>query len=246
MATILSELPALAEDCVIRKGTICFHPNLIQGSEEWLQMRCGLLTASEMKLIVTPTLKVAANDKERAHVAELAAQRVNRYVEPHYIGDEMLRGHDDEVEATILYGQRYAPVEPIGFITNNRWGFTLGYSPDAKVIGQNGGIENKSRRQKFQIDTICNLEMPVDYVIQVQTGLLVSEWDWIDFNSYCGGMPMMTLRVWPDPVTQAAIINAASECEARIAARIARYHEVLKSDALLIPTERKIEQEMFT
>src|SRR3546814_7425770 len=35
---------------------LVYHTDLIQGSEEWLQARCGLLTASEMKLIVTPTL----------------------------------------------------------------------------------------------------------------------------------------------------------------------------------------------
>ena len=34
------------------------HAEMIQGSDEWLAARCGLLTASEMKLIVTPTLKI--------------------------------------------------------------------------------------------------------------------------------------------------------------------------------------------
>jgi hypothetical protein len=224
---------------------IRIYPNVIQGSDEWLAMRCGLLTASEMKLVITPTLKAAANDKERAHVAELAAQRITGYVEPQYVSDDMLRGRDDEIEATNLYGKTYHPVESIGFITNDRFGFTIGYSPDAKLLGKNAGIENKSRRQKFQVDTICNLEMPSDYVIQLQTGLLVSEWDWIDFNSYSGGLPMITLRIWPDPVIQEAIVNVAGECERRICERVARYHEVLASDALLIPTERRIEQEMF-
>jgi len=222
-----------------------YHSNVIQGSEEWLAMRCGLLTASEMKLVITPTLKAAANDKERAHVAELAAQRITKYVEPHYVSDDMLRGHDDEIEATNLYSKTYHPVEAVGFITNDRFGFTIGYSPDAKLVGKNAGIENKSRRQRFQVDTICNLEMPSDYVIQLQTGLLVSEWEWIDFNSYSGGLPMVTLRIWPDPVIQEAIVNVAGECERRICERIARYHEVLASDALLIPTERRVEVEMY-
>jgi len=64
---------------------ITYHPEVDQGSEEWLAMRCGLLTASEMKLILTPTLKIANNDKTRAHVWELAAQRITRYTEPTYI-----------------------------------------------------------------------------------------------------------------------------------------------------------------
>jgi len=223
-----------------------YHRDLIQGSDEWLAQRCGMLTASEMKLIVTPgTLKPASNDKERAHVCELAAQRITKYVEPHYVGDDMLRGHDDEIEATLIYSKTYAPIEQVGFITNDRWGFTLGYSPDGKVIGKPAGIENKSRRQKFQVDTICNLVMPADFSIQIQTGLLVSEWEWIDFNSYCGGMPMVTLRIFPDEVLQNAIVEAAGECERRIADRIERYHEALASKARLTPTERKIQQEMY-
>ena len=55
-----------------------------------MQARCGLLTASEMKLIITPTLKIASNDKERAHIYELAAQRITNYVEPSYVGDDKL------------------------------------------------------------------------------------------------------------------------------------------------------------
>ena len=40
------------------------HNDFIQGDEAWLQARCGLLTASEMKLILTPTLKTADNHME--------------------------------------------------------------------------------------------------------------------------------------------------------------------------------------
>ena len=39
--------------------TITYHPELIQGSDEWHAARCGLLTASEMKLIVTPPPELA-------------------------------------------------------------------------------------------------------------------------------------------------------------------------------------------
>ena len=121
-------------------GHIKYHTDLIQGSDEWLQARCGLLTASEMKLIVTPTLKIANNDKERSHLYELLAQRITQYVEPHYISDDMLRGHEDEVDARILYNDNYAPVTDMGFITNSKWGFTIGYSPDG-LVGDDGLIE---------------------------------------------------------------------------------------------------------
>ena len=116
---------------------IIYYAEMIQGSEAWHSIRCGLPTASEMKLLVTPTLKVAANEKERAHMWELLAQRLTKHVEPRYISDDMLRGQEDEIEAVALYAKTYEPVERVGFITNDRWGFTVGYSPDA-LVGADG------------------------------------------------------------------------------------------------------------
>ena len=225
-------------------GHIRYYADLEQGSDAWFQARCGILTASEMKLIITPTLKPAGNDKERAHLYELLAQRITGYVEPHYIGDDMLRGHEDEIEARILYNDTYASVEEMGFITNSRWGFTIGYSPDG-LVGKDGLIECKSRRQKYQVQTIVNGGVPDDYVIQVQTGLLVSERKWLDFISYSGGLPMTTIRVFPDRAIQDAIIAAATAFENRIADARFKYDQATRSNARMIPTERRVEQEMY-
>ncbi len=227
--------------------TITYHKELIQGSEEWASARCGLLTASEMHLIITPTLKVASNDKERSHLYELLSQRITRYVEPHYISDDMLRGLDDEEDALKLYAKTYAPIQRVGFVTNDKWGFTIGYSPDA-LIGDDGQVECKSRRAKYQIRTfieyVANGQIDPDFMIQVQTGLLVSERKWCDLVSYCGGLPMATVRVFPDKKIQDAIQEAASAFEARLTAAQEKYTAVIASKALLIPTERKIREEM--
>lgn len=224
--------------------TITYHRDLIQGSDEWLAARTGLLTASEMKLIITPTLKIADNDKTRAHVWELLAQRLTRYVEPHYISDDMLRGVQDEIDARTLYAEKYAPAEEVGFITNDIWGFTIGYSPDG-LVGDDGLIECKGRRQRFQIETIASGEMPSDYLMQVQTGLLVTGRKWLDFVSYSGGLPMVTIRIYPDPVVQNAIIAAATAFEAKLAEQLAAFHAAMGSKARLIQTERRTTQEMF-
>lgn len=228
--------------------TIKHHPDLIQGSDEWLATRCGLLTASEMKLIITPTLKPARNDKERAHLYELLAQRITRHVEPQYVGDDMLRGQAEEVEAKILYAAMYEPVRDVGFITNDRWGFTIGYSPDG-LVGDGGLIECKSRRQKYQIQTLVEnvLEetIPPDYAIQIQTALLVSEREWCDFISYSGGLPMAVIRVYPIADVQEAIVAVAADFERLLAIRWQQYREVLASAARLAPTERRVELEIM-
>lgn len=222
---------------------ITYHRDLIQGSDEWLKARCGLLTASEMKLIITPTLKVARNDKATAHLYELLAQRITGHVEPRYISEDMLRGQVDEIEARMLYAKHYAPIEEVGFITNDQWGFTLGCSPDG-LVGDDGMIECKSRRQKFQAETIISGEMPSDYWIQVQTALLVTGRIWCDFISYCGGMPMVTIRMYADDESQHAIVRAVTVFEEAMADRMAEYRMVLDGNTRLIPTERRIEQEM--
>jgi len=221
-----------------------YHRDLIQGSDEWHAQRRGTLTASEMSLILTPKLKATSNDKERMHVFELSAQRVSEYVEPSYIGDNMLRGWDDEIEARNLYSQHYAPVTEVGFITCDRWGFTIGYSPDG-LVGDDGLIECKSRKQKFQIQTIATNEVPEEYVLQLQTGLLVTGREWIDFVSYSGGLPLFVKRVFPDAEMQAAIVAAATAFEQRVAERVAEYHATLAAMPKLIPTERKVIQEMY-
>ena len=226
---------------------VTYYPDLVQGSDEWKAVRCGLLTASEMSLIVSPTLKLASNDKERAHLYELLAQRITRYVEPHYISDDMLRGHEDELDAKIAYNDAYAPVRDMGFITNDKWGFTLGYSPDG-LIGDDGLIEIKSRRQKYQIQTIVEYlkieTAPPEYMLQIQTGLLVSEREWCDFISYCGGLPMVTIRVYPIPEVQEGILTSAAAFEERMREKMSVVGAAFISPARLLPTERRIEQEI--
>lgn len=223
---------------------LTIHEEVIQGSDQWLAMRRGILTASEMKLIVTPTLKVANNDKEKTHLYELLGQRITGYVEPFYISDDMMRGMVDEITARELYAEKYASVTEVGFITNDKWGWVMGYSPDA-LVGDDGAIECKSRRAKYQVETLLANKLPDEYLLQVQTGLLVSEREWIDFVSYSAGLPMFTLRVYPDPVVQQAILNAAHLFYDRLDVLFADYQaRLLDPASRLIPTERKIEQEI--
>lgn len=219
--------------------TVLYHPELIQGSEEWFEQRRGTLTASEMKLIITPAkLQYASNEKERTHLYELASQRITKFVEPHYIGDDMLRGMDDELDAKRYYEDNFSRVTDCGFIANDRWGFVLGYSPDG-LVGEDGLIECKGRRAKFQLQTIIEDKVPEEYMIQLQTGLLVSERKWIDFISFCGGMPMYVVRVFHDDVIQKAIVEAAKIFHEKLDKMIATYNDRMKVGKW-VQTERRI------
>lgn len=232
------DAPERVADATSAGAHITYHNDLIQGSDEWLAARCGLLTASEMKLIVTPTLKVADNDKTRAHVYELLFQRMTGFVEPQYVSDAMLRGQEDEIYARAAYEKHYAPVTEVGFVTNDRFGFTIGYSPDG-LVGDDGLIECKSRSGKYQVQTIAENAVPAEYMIQLQTGLLVSERKWIDFISYSGGLPMFVKRVEADPLIQGAIMAAATAFEAKLADKEREYRATLAGMRKVIETERR-------
>ena len=219
------------------------HIEVTQGTDEWLEARRGMLTASEVERIITPTLKVAQNGQSRKHVYAIAAQRITGYVEPSYFSDAMLRGHEDEVAARASYSRHYAPVDEAGLLVRDFGDFRLGYSPDG-LVGTDGLIECKSRAQAFHVQTIAGGEMPPDFLIQVQSGLLVSARQWCDFISYCGGMPMGVFRVFPDEGVQAAIIDAARAFEAQVAETIAKYSRNVTLRGF-IPTERRVVEEMI-
>lgn len=221
-----------------------YHPSLIQGSDAWLAARCGLLCASEMKKIITPTLKVANNGDTRTHAYELAFQRITRFVEPQYVSDSMLRGQEEEIYARAAYEEHYTNVAEIGFITNDKLGFTLGYSPDG-LVGDDGLLECKSRCGKYQVQTIVQDEVPDEFVIQLQTALLVSERKWIDFVSYCGGLPMFVKRVEPDPEIQEAIVKAAIAFEERVVETERDYRAMLAAMPKFISTERREAMEII-
>ena len=221
--------------------TITYHDDLEQGSDEWLEQRLGVLTASEIDLVITKTFKTASNEKTRMHVYTLLSQRITKYVEPQYISDKMLRGHDDEITANELYSERYAQVRSCGFITNDSLGFVMGYSPDG-LVGDEGGTEVKSRDPKFQVKTIVEDKVPDEFMPQIQDGLFVSQRKWIDFISYSAGLPIFVKRVFPIVEHQVAIKKAAIAFEQNIKDAMEKYMVNSKG---LIETERTVEGDLI-
>ncbi|MEB3212941.1 MAG: YqaJ viral recombinase family protein [Leptolyngbyaceae bacterium] len=220
--------------------TVTYHNDIVQHTEEWLNLRLGLLTASEICRILTPAkLQYVTGEKEKAHLYEILAQRINGFAEPVFQSYDMFRGLEDEVEAKNYYRNNYDDIVDTGFITNDKWGFTLGYSPDG-LVGDDGLVECKSRVAKYQIQTIIDNKMPDDYKIQVQAGLLISERKWCDFISYCNGMKMYVTRIYPDPEVQDAIVTAATTFHQRLDELAEVYSKrVLDKNIRLIQTEYK-------
>lgn len=223
--------------------TLHVLPDLIQGTDEWHDQRRGIVTASVVgKLITTKTVRPADNDYSRSLTAQLVAERLTGHTEPTYVNDDMLRGVEDEPRAVEKYAEHYGvEVQTVGFMVRDDWGYSIGYSPDG-LVGDDGLIECKSRRPKKQLQTILAGEVPVENMAQLQCGLLVADRAWIDYVSYCGGMPLWVKRVYPNPDWYRAIVTAVAKFEATADEWTAAYAEATKG---LAATERAVELEMI-
>lgn len=189
------------------------YPDLEQGSEEWLKARCGMVTASVVGQLITPsTRKVASNDTSRGLLASLVAERITGEVEPTYTSDDMMRGILHEPIARDLYSQHWAPVTEMGFMVRKESGWRLGYSPDG-LVGDDGLIEIKCPRAKAHVQTILADEVPPQYVAQCQAGLFVTGRAWLDFVSFRAGLPLYRKRVLPDERWHDAIAAAVAAFE---------------------------------
>ena len=82
-------------------------------------------------------------------------------------------------------------------------------------------------------------------MLQIQTGLLVTGRKWLDFVSYCAGLPMYVKRVFHDEKIQDAIVAAAWGFEQRIKLAHEKYNEWIRNQNPLINTERQIEEEII-
>lgn len=217
--------------------TLHIYKELEQGTEEWLNARCGIVTASVVgQLITAKTLKVADNETARTLTKHLAAERITQYVEPTFTSADMERGNFSEPIARDIYSERYAPASEVGFMLLEQHGYRLGFSPDG-VVGDDGLIEIKAPRQKKHLTTILNDTVPLEHMAQIQTGLMVSGREWLDFISYCGGMPLFVKRVFPNEKWFNAIHDAATAFEENVTDIIDSYRELTK-DA---PTTERID-----
>ena len=261
--------------------TLHIYKELDQGTPEWLDARCGILTASVIGQLVSSRQPTAIeadcpdcgavasepcigkrspaplktlhparaavartmprvisadleSDTARGLILTLAAERITSHVEPMMMSRDMERGTLDEPYAREVYAERYAPVEELGFMVREFNGYRLGYSPDG-LVGDDGLIEIKSRKQKIQLKAFLNDEVPAENMAQVQTGLIVSGREWCDYVSYCGGMPLYVKRVYPDPAWHDAILDAAFNLEMEVDGIVGAY---LTRTAGNPPTER--------
>lgn len=222
--------------------TLHIYNEIEQRSDEWYDQRRGMVTASVVgQLVTAKTLAVADNDYSRGLTALLVAERITGQTDPTYINDDMWRGIEHEPYAIEKYAEHNAvPVTSCGFMVLEEGRWKLGYSPDG-LVGDDGLVEVKCPRAKGHLKTILAGEVPVVHIPQLQAGLLVTGRKWVDFISFCAGMPLFTKRVLPDPKWHEAITAAVTHFERNAAEMVGAYKKATKG---LPATERAPELEV--
>ena len=227
---------------------IKYYYDIVQGSDEWLRIKHGVLSASTLKNVITPSkLEVSKAAKTKDFYDDVLSQRIDETIQPHYMSYDMMRGHEDEPYAVQQYEKEYHhKVKYCGFVINTKLGFSFGYSPDG-LVGDDGAVEVKSKIPKLQVKTIldhvCGRTdelIPAEHMMQVQAGLFVTERKWCDFISFCNGNQMMKIRVEPISEYQTAIEKAAVHFESVLQANMKKYLKAVKNDPRLTLTPRRV------
>ena len=185
-----------------------------QGTPEWLALRLGIATASELDcLLVSGKHPTGFGVAAFTYMDQLIGERITEEAaELPFQTKATIRGHEQEGVALELYEAREeVKVQKVGIILNRG----IGYSPDG-LVGTDGLIEIKTKLPKFQVGVILSGEVPKEHVAQCQGGLWASDREWIDFISYWPGMPLFVKRMHRDE----AMIR-------KIAERVKLFYEIL-------------------
>ncbi|MED7670225.1 YqaJ viral recombinase family protein [Pseudomonas moraviensis subsp. stanleyae] len=186
-----------------------------QGSQEWLALRLGIVTCSELEcLLVNGKGEAGFGAGAFTYMNTLIGERITGEAADPFQGNRHTeRGHELERVARKLYEQREeVETKQVAIILNHG----AGYSPDS-LVGPTGLTEIKTKLPKFQVEVILSGEIPKEHVAQCQGGLWVSEREWIDFVCYWPGMPLFIKRAYRDE----AMIRKLSE-------RVKTFYEILE------------------
>ena len=214
---------------------ITYYRELVQGSDEWLKARLGIITASNMAKLITPTGKLADNEDSRDIVFQILSERMTGIPEETPYNFDMERGNTFEPFARDLYSDSRNRVVECGFVVREFDGFKIGYSPDG-LVGDDGLIEIKCPRQSKHVKEMVENKEPKSAMMQIQTGLLVTGRKYCDFLSFYNGMEMRIVPVLPNEELHGLIIQAAQNLEKRVQECL----EIYKTNAIGMPKAKYI------
>lgn len=177
--------------------------NVVQGSEEWIRLRLGRVTASEMDALFTPLMKPKEGEGPKTYLATKVAEAWYGAPLPSVGSFAMEQGHFIEEHARPWFELTYEKeVTQVGFIEHDDG--RCGCSPDG-LIGDDEGLEIKSPMPHTHTKYCLAGKVPPEYVAQVQGSLYITGRKRWHFVSYCRRFPSLVLTVERDESIMAII-----------------------------------------
>lgn len=215
------------------------HFSVEQGSQQWHDLRSTIPTASNFDRLITPSRwEPTKGETRRNYMLELLANRIfGLSAEDQFSSAAMDHGREWEPIARAAYEfERGVQIEDGGFFTDD--GERFGASPDG-LIGTDGLVEFKnpasprvhlsalldaseySRRpaewtiKAVPADIASGSDKVTgflrDHWVQVQGQLMVTGRKWCDVVSNFARLPMVVVRIYPNPEFQFRLSNALSD-----------------------------------
>ena len=171
--------------------------NIEQQSEAWVQARCGRVTGTRFKNLMSKE----TTDSYKDLITNIACEMITGRMEETYSNAIMEYGIETEPEARKEY-ETILGIEVItaGFILpdeGHKYHEWIGISPDG-ITPDNGMIEIKCPLMRTHLEYIEAGKLPAEYRYQVQGQLFVTGFEYCDFVSYVNDMKPFISRVLPD------------------------------------------------
>jgi putative phage-type endonuclease len=160
---------------------------IVQGSNDWFQIRMGKVTASRVADVIAKT-KTGYSTSRDNYMAQLVVERLTFTKQESYTNAAMQWGTDTEPFARAAYeATQGVMVEEVGFVRHPtiEW---AGASPDG-LVGDDGCIEIKCPNTLTMIETLLSQKVPGKYFTQMQFQLACTGRKWCDYVVFDPRMP---------------------------------------------------------
>jgi putative phage-type endonuclease len=164
---------------------ITIHNDIHQRTEEWYKIRLGRVGGSESSVL---SVKGKSQSGLGAAAFTLLYEKAYEIIQKEPVKENivtfaMQRGMDLEPEAIHEYELiKMVKVDQVGYILNSDFKYA-GYSPDG-LVGEDGLIEVKCPGNSEFMRQIITMEIPKQYLCQMQWGMFLSNRSWCDYVVY--------------------------------------------------------------
>jgi putative phage-type endonuclease len=158
-----------------------------QGTEAWLALRLGKVTASRVADVIAKT-KTGYGASRSNYMAELICERLTGRGADRFTNAAMAWGTEKEPDARRLYEfLKDVEVAQVGFVYHPSIADS-GASPDG-LVGDNGLIEIKCPNSATHIEALLSGSVPGKYVTQMQWQMACTGRIYCDFVSFDPRLP---------------------------------------------------------